>query len=127
LDTQAFAVGIALLMRDLKCEEVVVLNVQGLSQVTRYVIIGSGTSDRQMGTVGNQVIEYADEAGHPVFRVSPERSSSWIVVDFVDVIVHLFEPNTRAFYDLESLWIDAQRVPWRHQISDSSNSQPPPS
>ena len=110
-------------MADLHCENVVVLDVRELSQVTKFIVIGSGTSDRQMYSIADDVAEYGQENGHPVFRSSHERSSNWIVIDFVDVIVHIFEPNTRAYYDLESLWIDAVELSWkRPQPTDTKSN-----
>jgi len=117
MDPETLAVECARLMADLKSEDVVVLNVRGLSEVTQYIVVANGTSDRQMYAVSEHVMELGRENGHPVFRSAQERSSNWIVIDFVEVIVHLFEPNTRAFYDLESLWIDGKRVPWRRRGS----------
>jgi len=113
IEPGSLAVECARLMADLKCEDIVVLDVQGLSQVTQFIVIANGTSERQMDSVAEDVGELGSDHGHPVFRSARERASNWIVIDFVHVIVHLFEPNTRAFYDLESLWIDARRVPWR--------------
>lgn len=81
--------------------------------MTQFIVVGSGTSDRQMYSVAADVADLGAESDHPVFRSSRERSSNWMVIDFVDVIVHIFEPNTRAYYDLESLWVDAKRVSWR--------------
>jgi len=114
------AIASAQLMTDLHCENVIVLDVHKLSQVTKFIVIGSGTSDRQMYSIADDVADYGREQGHPVFRSSHERSSNWIVIDFVDVIVHIFEPNTRAYYDLESLWIDAVELSWnRTQPTDT--------
>ncbi len=116
----SLAIESARLAADLHCENVVVLDVRELSQVTQYIVIGTGTSDRQMYSVAEDIAEAGSAAGHAVFRSSQERASSWMVIDFFDVIVHLFEPNTRAYYDLESLWIDATRVKWRR-----SEGEPP--
>jgi ribosome-associated protein len=90
----------------------VVLDLRGLSQVTDFVVIGTGTSDRQMRSVLDHVEELGGKAGFTAFKRSVDARSTWILVDFVDVIVHLFEPNTRAHYDLEMLWGDAKRPAW---------------
>lgn len=113
--TQAgeFAREVARLLADTKCEDVVALDVRGLSQVTSFVVIGTGTSDRQMSSVSDDVVELGEATGHPLFRMNRERSSTWTVVDFVDVTVHLFEPNARAFYDLDHLWMDAEPLQWK--------------
>ncbi len=116
-EARQFAIEVAQLLADTKCEEVVALDVRGFSQVTSFVVIATGTSDRQMRSVSDDVIELGQASGHPLFRINRERSSTWTVVDFVDVTVHLFEPNTRAFYDLDHLWIDAPALPWKRDAS----------
>lgn len=109
---RAFAIEAARLLSDDKCEDVVVLDVRELSHVTDYIIIGSGTSDRQMHSSLTHLEELGREQGFPVFRSSDDERSTWLLADFVDVVVHLFEPNQRAHYDLEMLWGDATRIPW---------------
>lgn len=107
-----FAIDAARLAHDDKCTDVVVLDVRTLSQVTDYIVIGTGTSERQMRSVLAHVEELGKAGGYPAFRTSADERASWLLADFVDVIVHLFEPNTRAHYDLEMLWGDAPRVEW---------------
>jgi ribosome-associated protein len=109
---RAFAVEAARLIRDDKCEDVVVLDVNRHSQVTDYLIIGSGTSERQMRSVLQHVEELGAKRGFNAFRSHTDERSTWLLLDFVDVVVHLFEPNIRAHYDLETLWSDAKRVDW---------------
>jgi ribosome-associated protein len=110
---RGFAVEAARLMGDLHCEDILVLDVRGISSVTDYLVIGSGTSDRQIRSIGGQVEDLAKSNG--VARIGSEADgpARWVVLDFVDVIVHVFEPVTRAHYDLEMLWGDAPRVPWQ--------------
>lgn len=112
-DAKAFAIEAARLMNDLKCEQTMVIDVKGLSKVTDYIVIATGTSQRQMYSVGEDVAELAESMGHPVFRSNQERSSNWVVIDCVDVTLHLLEENMRAFYDLETLWIEGERLPWQ--------------
>ena len=108
----AFAVEVARMLRDDKCEDVVCLDVRGRSPVTDYLVIGSGTSDRQMRSVLQHVVDYGTNTGNSCVRRSIDDRATWILADFVDVVVHLFEPNTRAHYDLEMLWGDSKRVAW---------------
>lgn len=119
--TLKFVIEAARLLSDDKCEDVVVLDVGKLSQVTDYVIIGSGTSDRQMRSVLKHVEELGDQLGFKAFRVSADERAVWLLADFVHVVVHLFEPNTRAHYDLEMLWGDADRVEWERPAQKSRN------
>ena len=107
-----FAIEAARLVRDDKCEDVMLLDVRELSQVSDFIIIGSGTSDRQMHSVLRHVEELGKGRGMPAFRSNADDRSTWLLIDFVDVVVHLFEPNTRAHYDLEMLWGDAPRLAW---------------
>lgn len=110
--TRAFAFEAARILADDKCEDVVCLDVQGLSQVSDYIIIGSGSSDRQMRSAADDVKDLAQRHGSTIFRRSVDDRATWIVVDCIDVVVHVFEPNTRAHYDLEMLWADAPRLEW---------------
>lgn len=108
-----FAIEAARLLADRRCDDVKLLDLRGLSEVTNFVLIGTGSSDRQMKSVADELRDIADEEGQPTFARDRDPASTWIVVDFVNLIVHLFEPNQRAYYDLESLWGDAPRMMWR--------------
>jgi len=110
---RGFAVEAARLMADLRCEDVVVFDVRGRSEVTDFIIIASGTSDRQIKSIGRRVAEVAQEFGLDRLGTERDGDAKWLVLDFVEVMVHLFEPVTRAHYDLEMLWGDAPKVRWR--------------
>lgn len=108
--TRRFAVECAQCLRDDKCEDIMVLDVTATSQVTDYIVLGTGTSDRQMRAALDHLGEHARAAGFPPFGRSADDRATWLLADFVDVVVHLFEPGARAHYDLELLWGDAPRV-----------------
>jgi len=108
-----FAIEAARFMADRRCEDVLLLDVTGLSQVCDFVLIGSGTSDRQMKSVAKELENFGKDHDNPVFRSNRDAALTWVVVDFVDLVAHLFEPDQRAFYDLESLWSDAESVDWQ--------------
>lgn len=110
-----FAIEAARLMADRHCQDVLLLDVRGLSQVCDYVLVGSGTSDRQMKSLAEELEDLGGANDNPVFRSSRDTSLTWIVIDFVDLVAHLFEPDQRAYYDLESLWADAESVHWRRE------------
>ena len=112
LSSGDFAVEAARLLADEKCENVLVLDVRGISQVMDYVVIGTGTSDRQMRAVIHHVQELGAATGYSAYRSHTDTRGTWLLADCVDVVVHLFEPDTRAYYDLEMLWGDAPRVDW---------------
>jgi ribosome-associated protein len=111
-DAREFAIEAARLLADDKCEDVIVLDVRKVSQVSDYIVIGSGTSERQMRSVLSHVEDMGQETGFTAFRTTDDDRATWLLADFVHVVVHVFEPNTRAHYDLEMLWGDADRIPW---------------
>jgi ribosome-associated protein len=110
---RGFAIECARLFKDDKCEHIVVLDVRGRSQVTDFVVVATGTSDRQMNSAIDDALDLGVRSGFRAVRTNKDDRSTWLLADFVDVVVHLFEPNTRAYYDIETLWGDAPRVDWR--------------
>ena len=108
-----FAIEAARLLVDRHCEDVRLMDVRGLSQVCDYVLIGTGTSDRQMKSVAAELEDLGEERDNRAFRSNRDEGGTWIVVDFVNLVTHLFEPNMRAYYDLETLWADAKTVDWQ--------------
>jgi ribosome-associated protein len=111
--TRQFAIEIARTLSDSKCSEVVLLDVRGRSPVCDFVIIGSGTSQRQMRSVAQEVEDLGKARGQHPFRTNADEASTWIVVDYVEIVVHLFEPDQRLYYDLELLHADGKRIDWR--------------
>ena len=108
-----FVVEAAQLLHDRHCEDIRILDVRNLSQVCDYVLVASGTSDRQMKSVAEELEDLGEERGSPCFRSNKDSGVTWIVIDFIDLVAHLFEPNQRSYYDLEELWSDAPVIPWR--------------
>lgn len=114
---RAFAVKAAQLMADRHCEDVRLIDVRGLSHVCDYVLIGTGTSDRQMRSVAHELEGLGQEHDNAVFRSNRDDGGTWIVIDFVDLVAHLFEPSQREFYDLEALWSDGRNVEWQREVA----------
>ena len=108
-----FAVDAARLLHDLHCEDVLVLDVRKQSELTDYIVLGTGTSDRQIRSLAEQVQEMAKDKGIFSFGSDADAKAAWVVLDFADIVVHLFDPHARAHYDLEMLWGDAPRIRWR--------------
>ena len=116
-DGLQLAIDLARIARGDKCEDVTVMDLRGMSPVTDYFVICSGTSDRQMRTAAEHAIEYGKKIGEPPFTKSGADSATWILVDFVNVVLHVFTPEHRLYYDLELLWGDAPRVAWQRSAS----------
>ena len=89
---------------DLKAQNVAVLDVSELTDVTDTIVIASGTSDRHVKSLAGRVLERAKEAGFRSLGVEGERDGEWVLVDLQDVIVHVMLPRIREFYALEKLW-----------------------
>jgi ribosome-associated protein len=117
-----FAVACARLLKDRHCEDILVLDLRQRSDVTDYLVIGSGTSDRQIRSIADEVRALAQAQALPVFGRAADASAQWIALDFVDAVVHLFAPAARAHYDLEMLWGDAPRVTWRRKVKPAKPS-----
>lgn len=95
---------------DLKGSDLVVLDLRGLTDATDFFVIASGTSDAHVRGLAESVMEKLDRKGHHTHHVEGLTSGRWVLLDFVDFVVHLFHPATRAFYQLERLWDDAPEL-----------------
>lgn len=96
---------------DSKAHDVVVLNLQGVSDMTDSFVIASGTSDTHVRSVAEHVLEEMRRAGMRAHHVEGLQQGRWVLLDFVDFVVHVFHPTLREFYQLERLWGDATVVP----------------
>jgi ribosome-associated protein len=113
------AIAMARVCAENRCREVAVLDVRGLSPVTDFFVLATGTSARQMHSVADRAVEAGRAAGQKPFGVEGIRvgegveASRWVLIDYVDVVVHVFTDESRKYYDLELLWGDAPRVDWQ--------------
>lgn len=113
-----FALEAAKLAANTRCRDVVVLDVTGLSPVCDFFVIATGTSARQMRTVIDDIAELGQKHNYVPLNQSGLEGDAWMLIDFVDVIVHVFSDTARAYYDLENLWGDAKRIEYeenRHE------------
>ena len=91
-------------LEDLKAHNIQVLDVTSLTSITDIMIIASGRSNRQVKALSDKVQEKVKQAGIQVRGVEGEQDAEWILVDVGDVIVHIMQPATRTYYQLEKLW-----------------------
>ncbi len=108
-----FAIAAAKVAEDRHCSDIVILDLRGLSPATDYFVIATGTSGRQMKTVADEISQAGRQQGMPRFGRAGYDQARWVLLDFVDVIVHLFDPEYRGYYDLDLLWGDAERIDYR--------------
>ena len=121
-DAIDFACDIARIASADKIDDVAVLDLRGLSGLTDFFVIGTGTSDRQMSAVLDHIADHARSVQRRLFNVTDTRAASWVLADYVDVVVHLFDAQHREYYDLDGLWGDAPRVDWRRGESNDSGA-----
>jgi ribosome-associated protein len=93
-----------------KAKDLIILNVSGISAFADYFIICSGTSDRQVRAVAAAIQENLKKSGILPLGIEGEAAGRWILLDYDDVIIHVFLDSVRAFYDLERLWSEAPRM-----------------
>lgn len=91
-------------LEDAKGENIRVLDVRGLTDITDFMVVASGASDRHVKALAERVRDEMREAGWRPIGIEGEEEPDWILLDFVDVVVHVMHPRARAHYDLESLW-----------------------
>ena len=94
-----------------KCEDIKVLDLRGLTSVTDFFVIATADSDRKAKAAAEHVIDELKEDGERPLHIEGMDSMHWILLDYVNVVVHIFMPDERRFYDLESLWSDAPVIP----------------
>ncbi|PIS01544.1 MAG: ribosome silencing factor [Chlamydiae bacterium CG10_big_fil_rev_8_21_14_0_10_35_9] len=99
--------NIAQIIYDKKGFNILALDLRECSSITDYVLIAEGNVDRHVKALANELL---DELGEKPYRIEGLEDSDWIVIDYLDVIVHLFVPSMRERYQIEHLWPDAKIV-----------------
>ena len=105
-----------------QAEKVAVLDVQDLISITDYFVIASGTSERQVATVAEEVAKALKEKGARPLRREGESGARWVLLDFVDFVVHVFHEEERDYYRLDNLWSDAPVVDWEVHAKATAGS-----
>ena len=115
---KTFALAVARVAAGRHCSDIVVLDLKGKSPATDYFVIATGTSDRQMRAVADEICDAAKEQGQQRFGRAGYEQARWILLDFVDVVIHIFDSEYRDYYDLELLWGDAKRLKWDKSLKE---------
>jgi ribosome-associated protein len=103
-----------------KCEDVLLLDVTQRTVLADYFLIATARNRRQLHAVVESVARAAREQGRRPRSIEGGASDRWSLLDLGDVVVHVFDPEARTYYDLESLWADAPRVPLPHKASPAA-------
>jgi ribosome-associated protein len=93
-------------LEDAKAEDIVTLDLEGKASIADRLVIASGRSNRHVGAIAEQLVQKLKDAGHRNLRVEGLPHADWVLVDAGDVVVHIFRPEVRSFYNLEKLWSD---------------------
>ena len=104
-----------------KAIDPVVLDLREIASFTDYFVIVSGQNERQVQAISDEIYEQLKKAGETAARVEGYKTAEWILLDFGDFVVHVFEQKARKFYDLERLWRESKRVELPAEFLDDSN------
>jgi len=110
-DTLRAARRAASVLVDHKANDVVLLDLRPVTDMADYFIVASGTSDTHVRATAGHVIEELKRDGYHVQSIEGLEQGRWVLLDYVDFVVHVFHPALRSFYQLERLWGDAPAVP----------------
>jgi len=103
---------------DKKAGAVEIVDVTGKVDYADYLVLMTGQSDRHVATIARAVDEALSQRGYHAISIEGLPRGYWVLIDFVDVVVHVFNEETRALYDLDGLWMDARRVPVPASMSE---------
>lgn len=103
---------------DKKALDIVLLDLREIATFTDHFLITSGANQRQVQAIADEVIDRLKKAGSPAARVEGYRTAEWVLVDYGDFVVHVFDDKSRKFYDLERLWREGKRVELPAELSE---------
>ncbi len=110
---------------DNKGDDVRILDLREITQAFDFFVIGSGSSRRQLHSISDEIDEvFEKQLGDKRSSIAGYQESRWVVLDYGDVVVHLFEPETRDYYALEDLWGKAKEVPFDATADEQNDSKP---
>lgn len=119
-ESREVAVAAARAAAKKQASDIVILDVHELIVITDHFVIASGSSDRQVKTIVEEVEKALRARAVRPVRTEGEVEARWVLLDYVDVVVHVFAEEEREYYDLERLWRDAPRVDWEEPDAASS-------
>lgn len=97
-------------LEDKKAEDLTILNISGVSVIADYFIIASGNNRNQVQAMADNAEEALGRAGYEPKQIEGYQSANWILMDYKDIILHIFSEEDRSFYDLERIWRDGKQI-----------------
>ena len=108
LESKTLAYKIADLALDKKAKQIIVMDLNGMTAIADFFVLMSGDSDTQIKAIADHIVRELKGQKIRVYHKEGYNSLRWVLLDYVDVVVHIFKPETREFYGLERLWGDAK-------------------
>ena len=105
-----------------KAKDSVVLDLREIASFTDFFVITSGSNERQVQAISDEVVETLKKNGSSVARVEGYKTAEWILLDYGDFVVHVFDEKARKFYDLERLWRESKRVELPAELGGADSS-----
>lgn len=113
--TEALLSSVTAWLDDAKAENIVTIPLKGKSSIGDYMVVASGRSDRHVGAIAEQIQRQLKDAGHGRVHIEGQPQCDWVLIDTGDIIVHVFRPEVRDFYNLEKMWsADRTQDPTAH-------------
>ena len=116
--TNDFAVLAVEALEDKKAEDITIIDISEVSVIADYFIIAGGNNKSQIQALSDAVDEKLGRAGLPLKQIEGYNNANWILLDFGDIIVHIFDKENRLFYDLERIWCDGKKI----ELNDLKNT-----
>ena len=116
--TKEFAVLAVEALEDKKAEDIAIIDISEVSMIADYFIIAGGNNKSQIQALSDVVDEKLGRAGLPLKQIEGYNNANWILLDFGDIIVHIFDKENRLFYDLERIWCDGKKI----ELNDLKNT-----
>jgi ribosome-associated protein len=109
-DSRDIALFAAQVLDNKKGKDITVLGIHRVSLIADYFVIASGTSSIQVKALADEVSKKMEEIGKPLHHIEGYDEAKWVLLDYGDIVIHIFHQDTRQFYDLERLWSDAEKL-----------------
>ncbi|MEE8327622.1 MAG: ribosome silencing factor [Nitrosomonadaceae bacterium] len=117
MDSKEIAIKCAQIADQKKAQDIVILDISKISSVTDYFVICSAINERQLHAIADEIDKQLKKLSVKKFGMEGYREAKWVLIDYGDFIVHIFEKEIRSYYDLELLWGDAPKVTWQEADS----------